>query len=595
MRKARLSLGCSGAATAWFVASCWLLGACQLLGPQSIESGRGSYNDIIHETTINQMLANLVRVYNNEPTLLLDIGEVDAAQSFSGGLSGGETNIGGRAGHNSSTAGSLFGPVGGVAGSVQYSESPTIRYVPLSGQPLIAQLVTPLDAAKLPQLLNSNWPVSSVFDLAVQNFLLDHDEFFSALDALIALQKAEATHFAVGKSKWTTEAKPPPPGTYVVQMQGQQPAGDTLFVYLLPPHTHGQDTRVPEHRRRLQWWVRLLRLFAGTQPHPEFTNWEKCKTLPTFTPKHRPENLKENQQLLEYFDENIDQIVRSKDNVAPAFACLRTWIELRSAPVNPDWTEQHSAPPITRPCTRANTQHSAPQQANQKADQAEAQFKQLESYSPMLRTMSAIGILKNSVDLSLGPPRIEFVTRRTFDTITSYKWNKDTESLNYYTLKSTDLGSASCRAQKCEELAEEDLTISEKYDVLRTIDKWVDDSSRCTLPDLLVPEADNGLPIAYEADNPCDPPNNLNFLDNAHIETNNWLGYLRRYVLVIVDDHPPAKPPYAEYRTPDGKYYYIDDKDAVSKRNFQLLLELMTIMAVPPTTPPLTPSINVGG
>jgi hypothetical protein len=35
--------------------------------------------------------------------------------------------------------------------------------------------------------------------------------------------------------------------------------------------------------------------------------------------------------------------------------------------------------------------------------------------------------------------------------------------------------------------------------------------------------------------------------------------------------------------------------DAVSQKNFQLLSLFMTMMAIPPSTQPLSPVINVGG
>jgi hypothetical protein len=83
-------------------------------------------------------------------------------------------------------------------------------------------------------------------------------------------------------------------------------------------------------------------------------------------------------------------------------------------------------------------------------------------------------------------------------------------------------------------------------------------------------------------------------LDPQFINMNGRLGTLRRYVLIIVDDRLPKSRAYASYF--DGsKWYYIDKDDTVSEKNFQLLALFMTMMAVPPSTPPLSPTINVGG
>ncbi len=43
-----------------------------------------------------------------------------------------------------------------------------------------------------------------------------------------------------------------------------------------------------------------------------------------------------------------------------------------------------------------------------------------------------------------------------------------------------------------------------------------------------------------------------------------------------------------------GTWYWIDNDDLVSKANFGLLNEIVTIQAVPETRQPLTPSISVG-
>ena len=75
---------------------------------------------------------------------------------------------------------------------------------------------------------------------------------------------------------------------------------------------------------------------------------------------------------------------------------------------------------------------------------------------------------------------------------------------------------------------------------------------------------------------------------------NGWLGKMRRYMLIVVADSLPGKPPYVSYS--DGEYwYYIDAGDKISQKNFQLLTLFLTMMAIPSQTPPLTPTISVGG
>ncbi len=77
------------------------------------------------------------------------------------------------------------------------------------------------------------------------------------------------------------------------------------------------------------------------------------------------------------------------------------------------------------------------------------------------------------------------------------------------------------------------------------------------------------------------------------INGNQRLAELRRYILIIVDDQAPADA-YVSYFD-RGHWYYIDHKDTISQKNFEVVSLFLTIMAVPGTTPPLTPTISVGG
>ena len=72
------------------------------------------------------------------------------------------------------------------------------------------------------------------------------------------------------------------------------------------------------------------------------------------------------------------------------------------------------------------------------------------------------------------------------------------------------------------------------------------------------------------------------------------LGYLRRYLLVERSDAPPSDP-YVSVRGRDGKWYSISNGDKISRSNFALITQIMTMRAIPSQTPPLTPTIPVGG
>ena len=62
--------------------------------------------------------------------------------------------------------------------------------------------------------------------------------------------------------------------------------------------------------------------------------------------------------------------------------------------------------------------------------------------------------------------------------------------------------------------------------------------------------------------------------------------------LIVEDDISPINA-YVAYLY-QGKWYYIDGEDEISKRNFNLISLLLTVMSVPSTTTPITTSISLG-
>jgi hypothetical protein len=72
------------------------------------------------------------------------------------------------------------------------------------------------------------------------------------------------------------------------------------------------------------------------------------------------------------------------------------------------------------------------------------------------------------------------------------------------------------------------------------------------------------------------------------------LGYLRRYLLVEISEEPPTDA-YISVRGQDKKWYSISNADKISRNNFALITQIMTMRAVPSQTPPLTPTIPVAG
>jgi hypothetical protein len=320
------------------------------------------------------------------------------------------------------------------------------------------------------------------------------------------------------------------------------PKNDALVIYLRPFHRGAGSADLAEKQRVLQLWVRMFRIYGDSQP--PFSPPAECRKL----------GLSMDKNSLRDWDVNIAKHVSGPEDqqnaqLNAARDCLPNAIELRVQPL----------PPLP---------DGGPGAGN------------LVYQAPVMRTYSALGILKNATERQ--NPRIEFVTPQIYNQIRGDRWNDDADSSSYYTLLPSELDSVNCSEERRRRGGCETPPIpSSERDMFNSqIDRWIRNFATGG------PTYPSGLDV-YEA-------SGSDVLDPQFINMNGRLGTLRRYVLIIVDDRLPKSRAYASYF--DGsKWYYIDKDDTVSEKNFQLLALFMTMMAVPPSTPPLSPTINVGG
>lgn len=504
-----------------------LLSNCQYVGPVAIDQGRGRYNEIIHNTSQEQTLSNIVRAYNHEPISVMDVTEVDAAQSFVGSLQGAVTNIGSHIGSKSTSAGTLSGQVEAVTANGQYSETPTIRYQPLLGQPLVAQLVTPVNADSLGLLYDSSWKVTPLLDLAASYLTLDYNEFYVALNIISELYTDGALEFVAAKTD-IGKAAAEPKGEAAGEGGGKagsqaaaKPVGsagnDALDIYLQPFHYHEPRSDLAASRRQLQLWVRLLWLYHGTQPRFMPPNPGRCAqihlTMAAADLRAWDRTLRSNSRGI-----NLDEVRN----------CLPNFIELRSVPVSP----------------------------------AIARNENLISGAPLMRTYSALGILKNATERP--HPKIAFVTPDVYKAIRSRPWNQDLDSSSFYTLLPQDENPLDNPVDAGQE--------AESARIDQEVVDWI--------------ERPNSNLFVYE------PTRVISEAD--YLNGNRRLGLLRRYILIVVDNGPPGEPTYISHFD-RGRWYYIAGDDEISQKNFNLIGLFLTMMAIPSALPPLSPVINVGG
>lgn len=136
-----------------------LASGCQSLGAEALVTGRAAYNEVITRSGDEQLLALLVRDRYDESFGLLRVASVTA-----------QVNVGASADVNV--------PVGPLdnfaenlvpfAAGASYSESPTISYVPLSGEALMTRLVAPVSLDKAVVLQRFDREPGQAFRLLVR-------------------------------------------------------------------------------------------------------------------------------------------------------------------------------------------------------------------------------------------------------------------------------------------------------------------------------------------------------------------------------------------------------------------------------------------
>jgi hypothetical protein len=545
---------------------------CQYLGPQSINYGRGRYNDIIHETSTEQTMSNIVRVYNHDLPQFMDVTEVDATVTASVSANGASSNIGASHTPNVKTATTaIMGQVGTAGGTINYSETPTIRYQPLLGQPLVAQLVTPVSADALGYLYDSTWDPAPLLDFAAAYLTMDTHEFYPALDTIKELHDMEAVELAAA----TTTAPSGGDDSSGTDKKAKSGGNDALVFYLLSYH---KDADVGQRQRVLQLWVRMLRLYAPVQKKFSSTMPDVCQQIGL---------ARLDEKTLKDWDVNIAKHVVGTDAekmqlLQKARACLPRDVALRIVP-----SPLYATAKAVTIDPNVGVYGDQPSHLKTKKSDKNIDFgddlmgDDASAAAPLMRTYSALGILKNATERP--GPKIEFVSPDTYRAIRAEAWNADTEDRNYYIVTPDLLDSVDCPAAQKQRGCNNPISPALRDKIDPTLKAWLQAGS-----------SDSSAPDAYPGGLTVYEQPGVDVLDADHLNMNGRLGTLHRYMLIVVSDDSPSDPTYVSYYS-DGRYYSIMKDDALSQKNFQLLSLFMTMMAIPPSTQPLSPVINVGG
>ena len=131
---------------------------CHIKGPTTVTKDRLEYNQAIAESWKTQMLLNVVKLRYGDTPVFLDVGSVTA----------------GYASGNSYSAG-IGIPLDGTNGALSlggggtYSNTPTISYLPMSGERFARSLMMPIPPTAILKVIQSGFPADLVFRLAVQS------------------------------------------------------------------------------------------------------------------------------------------------------------------------------------------------------------------------------------------------------------------------------------------------------------------------------------------------------------------------------------------------------------------------------------------
>jgi hypothetical protein len=545
------------------IAAALALAGCQHVGPSSIAMGRPDYNSAIQQTSQQQMLANIVRVRNAQMPLVMDVTQVNAGLTFQANAASALSGIGteialqgaGRAVPTSSTAGALASLVapaqaGLFSGGLIYQESPTITYTPLTGQPLIAQLATPITVDFLAALPDSDWPITSVMTFAVNYAAPNYLDTSAAINALSALDAIGAVTSSAGRSTLSGGAPRPSQGGDAAKPGAStegSPSDDTLTFYLLP----GKNDDLAGREHVLRLWTRLLRIYWPVESQDDLSSYlAHMKDLGAVT------------KALDAADQRGDgQVVFDGANydlgrfLNDQFRALPSWVELRTSPVPPGFAGRCNAP----------LDAAAPPPG----------WLTCETLSPVMRTRSALGVLKAAAQRP--DPLIEFLSPAAYLKIRAEPWNGAAfwgASPDFYTLLPVDEDSVDCAGGHCDHP-------SDDPDLIGFFDCYIRQAGEIDL-------------FSMGASPKC-PALRSNYTDAVE----HRLSTARRFLLIVESDQPPAQalpgvPIFVAWRS-SNRWYAIADDDETSKHNFALLSELMTIMAIPNQTSQPTPTLSIGG
>lgn len=156
------------------LASLLLAAGCATSGPVTVRRDRFNFNDAGAESTKEQILLNIVRLRYGEPIYFVDIGSMLSHYTLGTGAHyqdyTSELNV-----WENPTLRGIYGmrgePVPGSqtwGANLDYTDSPTITYTPLTGEEFALRVMAPIPPTTIIYLCQSGWSIDRVLETCVQ-------------------------------------------------------------------------------------------------------------------------------------------------------------------------------------------------------------------------------------------------------------------------------------------------------------------------------------------------------------------------------------------------------------------------------------------
>jgi len=118
------------------------------------------YESIYAETSNHEMLLNLARLDQHDPTFFFKLGQIGTQYQMSAGLTGNGNYV-------TQGTGSGVNVTGGGTGSLTYAKNPTFQFIPVNDDTTAQLLLKPVEPEYFYDLYQQGWRVDQLFRLMV--------------------------------------------------------------------------------------------------------------------------------------------------------------------------------------------------------------------------------------------------------------------------------------------------------------------------------------------------------------------------------------------------------------------------------------------